>query len=60
MATISILANKVRPSVNLRSDDTAFGVGTFSWQETGHSWKAGPCEVVTVEKQLSLLHFVSL
>ena len=26
----------------------------------GNSWKAGPCEVVTVEKQLSLLHFVSL
>ena len=30
MATISILANIVRPSVNGRSDDTAFGAGTFS------------------------------
>ena len=32
-----------------RSDDTAFGAGTFSWQEPVHSWKAGPGEVMTVE-----------
>ena len=29
MATISIMANRVRPSVDRRSDDTAFGAGTF-------------------------------
>ena len=51
MATISILANTVRPSVDCRSDDTAFAVGTFSWQDPVHSWKAGPGEVMTVEKQ---------
>ena len=49
MATISILANTVRPSVDLRSVDTAFGAGTFSWQDPVHSWKAGPGEVMTVE-----------
>ena len=47
--TISILANTVRPSVDRRSDDTAFGAGTFSWQDQVHSWKAGPGEVMTVE-----------
>ena len=30
IASISILANIVRPSVSHRSDDTAFGAGTFS------------------------------
>ena len=49
MATISILTNTVRPSVDHRSDDTAFGAGTFSWQDPVHSWKAGPGEVMTVE-----------
>ena len=48
MATISIQANTVRPSVNRRSDDTTFGAGTFSWQDPVHSWKAGPGEVMTV------------
>ena len=47
--TISILANTVRPSVDCRSDDTAFGAGTFSWQDPVHYWKAGPGEVMTVE-----------
>ena len=47
MATISILA--YTPSVDRRSDDTAFGSGTFSWQDPVHSWKAGPGEVMTVE-----------
>ena len=51
MATISILANKFRPSGNRRSDDTIFGMGTLSWQDPVHSWKAGPGEVMTVEKQ---------
>ena len=23
-------------------DDTAFGVGTLTWQDLVHSWKAGP------------------
>ena len=50
MATISILANTVRPSVDRRSDDTAFGAGTFSWQDPVHSWKASPGEFMTVEK----------
>ena len=49
MMTISILANTVRPSVDRRSDDTAFGAETFSWQDPVHSWKAGPGEVMTVE-----------
>ena len=57
MATISILANTVRPSVDPRSDDTAFRVGTFSWQDPVHSWKAGPAgEVMTVEKQTNKVH----
>jgi hypothetical protein len=47
--TISILANTVRPPVDCRLDDTAFGAGTFSWQEQVHSWKAGPDEIITVE-----------
>ena len=33
---------RVRPSVDRRPDDTAFGAGTFSWQDPVHSWKAGP------------------
>ena len=49
MVTISILANTVRTSVARRSDDTAFGAGTVSWQDQVHSWKAGPGEVMTVE-----------
>ena len=52
MVTISILANTVRPSVDRRSDDTAFGAGTFSRQDPVHSWKAGPGEVMTVENLL--------
>ena len=51
MVTIPILANTVRPSVDCRSDDTTFGVGTFSWQDPVHSWKAGPDEVMTTEKK---------
>ena len=54
MATISILANTVRPSVDRRSDDTAFGVGTFSWQDPLHSRKSGPGEKMTAEKQQQL------
>ena len=34
---------------NRRSDDTAFGAGTFSWQDPVHSWKTGSGEVMTVE-----------
>ena len=49
MATISILANTVRPSGNRRSDGTPFGVGTFSWQDPVHFWKAGPDEVMTLQ-----------
>ena len=49
MATISILANTVRPSSDRKSGDTAFGAGTFSWQDPVHSWKAGPGEVMNVE-----------
>ena len=43
------LTNTVRQSVDRRLDDTAFGAGTFSWQDPVHSWKAGPGEVMTVE-----------
>ena len=57
MATISIQADTVRPSVDRRLDDTAFGAGTFSWQDEVHSWKEGPGEVMTVEKYLcGLMH----
>ena len=49
MATISILANTVRPSVNRKSDDSPFGAETFSWHDPVHSWKAGRGEVMTVE-----------
>ena len=49
MVIISILANTVRPSVDCRLDDTAFGAGTLSWQDPVHSLKAGPGEVMTVE-----------
>ena len=49
MATISILANTVRPSVDHR-----FGAGTFSWQDPVHSWKAGPGEVMTVENLVAV------
>jgi hypothetical protein len=49
MVTIFILANTVRPSVDPRSDDTAFGAGTFSWQDPVHSWKTGSGEVMTLE-----------
>ena len=54
-ATISILAHTVRPSVDPRSDDTAYGAGTFSWQDPVHSWKAGPGEFMTVEMVLTCL-----
>ena len=39
-------------------DDTAFGAGTFSWQDPVHSWKAGLGELMTVKKQnfLSIVH----
>ena len=50
MATISILANPVRPSVDRRLDDATFGAGTFSWKDPVHSWKSGPGEVMTMEK----------
>ena len=32
-------------------DDTAIGVGTLTWQDPVHSWKAGPGEVMTVENK---------
>ena len=51
MATISILANTVRPSVDPRLDDTTFGAGTFSWQDRVHFWKIVPGEVINVENK---------
>ena len=57
MATISILANTVRPSDDHRLDDTAYGVGTFSWQNPVHFCKAGPGEVMTVENLLFIVIF---
>ena len=57
MATISIRANTVRPSVDRRLNDTAFGAETFSWQNPVHSWKAGPGEVMTVENFMSAFIF---
>ena len=43
------MANTVRPSVDSRSDDTAFRAGTFSWQDPVHSLKARLGEAMTVE-----------
>ena len=54
MATISILANTVRPYVDHKLDDTAFRAGTLSWQDPVHSWKAAPGEVLTVENKFYL------
>ena len=58
MATISILANTVRQSI-ADCDDTAFGAGTLTWQDSVHSWKAGPGEVMTMEN-LFIIYFFSL
>ena len=57
METISILAN----TGDRRLDNTAFAAGTFSWQDPVHSWKTGPGEVKTVEKEICLkpAHFLS-
>ena len=60
MATISIRANTVRPFVDHWSDDTAFGAGTFSWQDPVHSWKAGPGEVMTVENKQKMVLYQSI
>ena len=57
MATVSILTNTVRPSLDRRSDDTALGAETLSWQDPVHSWKAGPGEVMTVENLFHLFRF---
>ena len=32
-----------------------FMVGTFSWQDPVHSWKAGPGEGMTVEKKTNTM-----
>jgi hypothetical protein len=58
MATIYMLADTVRPSVDHRLDDTAFGAGTFSWQDPVHSWKAGP-ETVEKQKQIIITKYYS-
>ena len=55
MATNFILANTVRPSVDRRLDDTAFGAGTFSWEDTVLSWKAGAGEVMTGKTKICAL-----
>jgi hypothetical protein len=39
-----------------RSDNTAFGAGTFSRQDPVYSWKAGPGEVIIVENLFHLFH----
>ena len=60
MVTISILANTVRPPVDCRLDDTAFGAGTLSWQEQVHRWKAGSDEIITVENSLLFLSAIEI
>ena len=52
--SLSWSIHAVRPTLDCRSDDTAFKIGTFSWQDPVHSWKAGPGEVMTVENLLSI------
>lgn len=32
-------------------DDITLSVGTLTWQDPVHSWKAGPGEVMTVENK---------
>ena len=46
-------------AIDRTPDDTAFGVGTFSWQDLVHSWKAGTGEVMTVENlfRVTFQHF---
>ena len=39
----------IKYSKHRRSDDTAFGARTFSWQDPVHSWKAGPGKVMIVK-----------
>ena len=56
MATISILANTVRQSVDRRLDDTAFEPEKVSWQDPVHSWKAGPGEGMTVENLFIIMN----
>ena len=34
---------------------TVFGVGTLTWQDPVHSWKAGPGEVMTVENKQTVI-----
>ena len=53
MATISLLANTVRPYVDCKLDDTACKAEKFSWQDPVHSWKAGPGDVMTVKNKQS-------
>ena len=33
------------------TDDTTLTVGTLTWQDPVHFWKAGPGEVMTVENK---------
>ena len=47
--SLCIRANTVRPTVDHKPDDTPYGARTFSWQDSVHSWKAGP---LTVEKKV--------
>ena len=46
-----ILAN----TVDCRSYDTAFGAGTFSWQDPVHSWKTGKKSIFCVFRLFSSL-----
>ena len=38
-------------------DDTTFGMGTLTWEDPVHSWKAGPGEVMTVENLFIIVQF---
>ena len=54
--TISILKPIQSDHLSIsQTDDTAFGAGTFSWQNPVHSWKGGPGECMTwVGKKTSI------
>ena len=40
-------------------DDTAFRAGALTWQDPAHSWKAGPGEVMAVEKNFLTVYIQS-
>ena len=56
MVTISIWANRSDHLLIADYDGTAIRAGTLTWQaQYINSWKAGPGEVMTVEKKVFIV-----